>query len=299
MDPILEWGLDLITEIQQFHGPVLDDVFRIITFLGTEMFYLLLLPLLIWCVDFRLGGRVAIFLLLSSYMNSNLKDLFCQPRPFQIDPTVKLSDAWGCGLPSGHAQSSVIVWGSLAIWMRRPWFWILALGLMFVIGFSRIYLGVHFPTDVLAGWMIGTLLLGLYSVTHLRVERWLAGLRFGTGVTLALAVPLVLLFPHPTRHTTSTLASLAGFGVGLVLTKQYISFSPSGPFWQRVSRFLVGGTIILALYFGLKILFPGEESALYLVFHFTRYFSIGIWAGFGGPWLFRRLRLAPARKKMN
>src|SRR4030042_2683100 len=111
MEAILQWGIGFINIVQQIHGPVLDSIFRIITFLGTEKFYLILLPLIFWCLDFRLGARLAIILLLSVYINLGLKDILQQPRPFDIDPTVQLTDAEGYGLPSGHAQSGVAMGG--------------------------------------------------------------------------------------------------------------------------------------------------------------------------------------------
>ena len=119
MEAILQWGIGFINIVQQIHGPVLDSIFRIITFLGTERFYLLLLPLIFWCVGLKLGARLAVILLLSVYINFGLKDILQQPRPFDIDPSVQLVDTRGYGLPSGHAQSSVAVWGFIASWINK------------------------------------------------------------------------------------------------------------------------------------------------------------------------------------
>ena len=293
MGALLQWGIDLIVAIQQIHGPALDTIFRAITSMGEEEFFLLLLPLLMWCVDFWLGARVTVLFLLSSYLNVDLKDLFQQPRPFDLAPSVRLSSAEGYGLPSGHSQAAIVVWGSVAAWARKTWFWVVAIGLMVLIGFSRIYLGVHFPTDVLAGWAIGAVLLGSYLAVQHGGEKRLAELNLGMQMLLALALPLVLLLLHPTKDTTAAMATLAGAGVGLALTRRWVSFSARGPWWQRAVRFLVGGTIVLALYLGLRAVFPGEGSAFYMVFRFLRYGLIGVWVSLGAPWLFRLLQLAP------
>lgn len=291
METILQWGIDLIITIQQIHGPALDSIFRAITFMGEEEFYLVILPLLLWCVDFRLGARLGALFLLSTYFNFGIKDLCRQPRPFELDASLKLADAEGYGLPSGHSQSAVVVWGSIAAWAHKNWVWAVATVLMLLIGFSRIYLGVHFPTDVLAGWAIGTVLLCLCLAVQLRVEEWLAKLRLLTHILLALAVPLLLLTIHPTKDTVTALAPLAGMGIGLALTHRYISFSARGPWWQRAVRFLLGGTIVAALYLGLKMVFPGEESPFYLAFRFLRYGVVGLWTTSGAPWLFQIVRL--------
>lgn len=297
MEAPLQWGIDLIVAIQQIHGPALDSIFRVITFMGEEEFYLLLLPLLLWCVDFALGVRLAILFLLSSYLNADLKNLFQQPRPFDLDPSVQLSSAEGYGLPSGHSQSAVVVWGSIAAWARKTWFWVVAIGLMALIGFSRIYLGVHFPTDVLAGWAIGAVLLYLYLAVPPGGEKRFAELSLGVQMLLALAVPVVLLLIHPVKDTTTALATLAGAGAGLALTHRYTPFSARGPWWQRALRFLIGSAVVFVLYLGLKMVFPGEGSPLYLVFRFLRYWLIGVWVTFGAPWLFRQLHLSPETER--
>jgi membrane-associated phospholipid phosphatase len=292
VEPLLQWGLDLIVALQQVH-PALHGVFRTVTFMGEPEFYLLLLPLLFWCVDFGLGARVAIFLLLSSHLNLSLKAMFQQPRPFDFNPALQLTSAEGYGLPSGHAQSAVVVWGSIAAWAHKVWFWAVAVGLMVLIGISRVYLGVHFPMDVLAGWAIGALSLGLYLTTQKGVMNWLAALGLAQQLLLVLAVPLLLFVTVPVVDTATAMGTLAGAGAGLVLTYRFAPFRARGPWWQRALRFVAGGAIVLLLYRAFKVVFPGEASALYLVFRFLRFGIIGLWGSLGAPWLFRLLRLAP------
>jgi len=294
VESLLQWGIDLIVAIQQIHGPVLDSIFRIITFLGTERFYLLFLPLIFWCVDSGLGARLAILVLFSSYLNLELKDLFQQPRPFDINPSVQLSDVEGYGLPSGHAQTSTVLWASIAIRVHKTWFLVAAIGLVVLIGFSRIYLGVHFPTDVMAGWLIGGALLGLYIALEPRISRRLAQLRLRYQVLLALAVPLVLLLIHPVDYTAYFMGMLAGIVSGLALAHRYIPWGVRGPWWHRALRFLIGSAVVFALNLGLKVVFPSEDGmAFYLVLRFIGSGIIGIWVTLGAPWLFRLLKLAP------
>ena len=292
MDAIWQWGIDLIQTIQLAHGPALDAVFKAITSLGDEWFSLILLPLLFWCVDFGVGVRLAFVYLLSVYVNTGLKDLFQHPRPFELDPTVKLHDASGYGLPSGHSQSAVVVWGNIAAAFRKTWLWVLAILLMLLIGFSRIYLGVHFPTDVLGGWAVGVVFLAAYLTLEPRVETWLKDSSLTVQLGLAVAVPLVLLLLHPTKDTGSSMAVLVGMGIGVVLSRRMFPFSATGPLRQRAARFLVGVIGLFAFYFGLKFVFPGEGEPLYFTLRVVRYALVGLWAALGAPWLFVRLRLA-------
>ena len=90
--------------------------------------------------------------------------------------------------------------------------------------------------------------------------------------------------------------SLLGVGVGLALSQRVAPFSVAGPWWQRVLRFLAGAVGLIALYFGLSLVFPGEGEPLYFVLRFVRYALVGLWATLGAPWLFLRLRLAETRQ---
>jgi len=291
MEAIWQWGLDLIRTIQLVHGPALDAVFRAITFMGNEEFFLILLPLIFWCVDFAVGVRLAFVYLLSVYANTGLKYLFAHPRPFELDPTVQLYDAEGYGLPSGHSQSAVVVWGTIATGFRKAWLWVVAILLMVLIGFSRVYLGVHFPTDVLSGWAVGAVFLAAYLALEPRFTAWLKRAGLAVQLALAVAVPLALLLLHHTRDTGSSMAVLMGMGVGVVLSRRIVPFSADGPLWQRAVRLLVGAIVLLILYLGLKLVFPAEGEPLYFVMRVVRYALVGLWAALGAPWMFRKLRL--------
>ena len=292
MEAIWQWGLEFIRTVQLVHGPVLDAVFKGITFMGEEEFFLVLLPMIFWCVDCRLGARLAVLFLLSTYANTGFKNVFAHPRPFDLDPTVKLHEAHGYGLPSGHSQSAVVVWGTIAARLRKTWGWIVAVLLMVLIGFSRIYLGVHFPTDVLGGWAVGAVCLAVYLALEPSIAAWLKRVGLTMQLVLAVAVPLALLLLFPVRDVISAMGVLMGMGVGMALTCRVAPFSPSGPLWQCAVRFLVGAIGVFVLYFGLKLVLPVEGEPLYAAMRFVRYGLVGLWAGLGAPWLFRRLGLA-------
>jgi len=219
----MEWGLRVIAWFQQF-SPALDWPFRVFTFMGEEEFFLLLLPLVYWCLDRRTGARLTIAFLLCAYTNAVAKAMAALPRPPEYAPgRVKvLWDATGYGFPSGHTQSAVVVWGYLAAQARRRWVWILAAVMMLFIPLSRIYLGVHFPYDVLGGYVIGAALLLLYLWLEPGIERWLEekGLIWRLGVATLAPLILMLLFLTPDGVTSG--ATLMGMGVGFVLERHWV-----------------------------------------------------------------------------
>ena len=290
---ILDWGINVILWFQQF-SPTLDLPFKVLTFMGEEEFFLLLLPLVYWCLDRRSGARLAILFLFSAYLNASAKVLAGQPRPFAYDVRVRqLAETVGGGLPSGHTQNAVAVWGYLAATFQRTWLWVVAGLLMVLIPLSRIYLGVHFPTDLLGGYLIGAALLLLYLWLEPATEAWLRKKSLAWQLGVALAVPLLLMLLLLTEDGVTTGAVLMGMGAGFVLERRWIGFESGGVWWKQVLRLLLGVAVLFGLWMGLRLAFASAEPAL--LFRFVRYGLVGLWSGLGAPWAFVRLRLAETR----
>lgn len=290
MDGMLDWGIDVVLWFQQT-SPALDGLFKFLTFLGDEEFYLVLLPLVYWSIDRATGVRLMLIALFSSLVNATAKELGGQPRPFGYDDrVVPLVDAGGYGLPSGHAQGAVVVWGFIGLEARRRWMWAVAVALMLGIGLSRIYLGVHFPTDVLGGAILGLALLFAWKRYGHRAERWFCALTTAAQLLLAAAVPLVVMMAFPAEDVVTASATFLGMSTGVVLERRHLGFETAGPITSRALRFLVGGLLLAGLWLGLRTLFAGLEPALLL--RLVRYALVGFWGAFGAPWLFLRLSLA-------
>ena len=154
MDILMQWGIHVILALQSVPG--WTEVMKFYSLFGTEEFFLVVMPVLYWCVDSAVGIQLGIALIASSSLNSLLKVAFHLPRPYWVDRRVLgLSTETSYGLPSGHAMVSTTLWGLLAAHLKRWWTWAAALLLIGLISLSRLYLGVHFPTDVAAGWVFG------------------------------------------------------------------------------------------------------------------------------------------------
>ena len=286
MEGLLQWGIQGNQAVQAWGNPALDAFFRAITMLGDEKFYLLLVPFLYWVVDKRLALRAGVLYLLSAYVNVVLKAIFAIPRP-SAELVRVLDDPGGYSFPSGHAQSTTTAWGYLAASARKRWLWVVAVVIIVLVGLSRVYLGVHYPQDVIVGTLVAALLVMLY----IRLEKWLAGRAQPSllaQVALALAVPLVLLLLHAETDTCSSLGTLLGLSLGVILERRFVRFGNAGSAARRALRFGVGIAVVLALYAGLKLIFPAD-----LGFRVLRYGLIGLWASFGAPWVFVRTGLAP------
>ncbi len=291
MDGILEWGYDLISWTQQF-SPALDTVFKVITTLGSEQGFLLLLPLIYWCVDKRRGARLGLLLMLCALFNYALKDLFNQPRP-SPDRVKVLAEETSPGLPSGHSQNAVTVYGFLAAQVRQPRVWVIAGLIAFCVGLSRIYLGVHFPSDVLGGWAAGIALLALFMWAELEGAHRLRAWPWGYKMALAVGAPLGLFVVYPNENSAQIAGVLIGLLAGVLIELRWVRFNAKGMLWQRALRFIVGSVILIVVWLGSKVLVPSEPETTALVFRLIRYVVVGAWTSVGAPWLFVRAGLAP------
>jgi len=298
MQAMLDRGVDVVLWLQRFH-PVLDLPFIGLSLLGQEALYVLL-PVLYWGFNRRTGARLALLFLLSAWANALAKLLANQPRPFQYDPRVlQLSAATGGGFPSGHTQGAVVVWGYLAARRRRWWLWVLAGLLILLIPLSRVYLGLHFPVDLLGGYVIGAALLLPYLGLEPAAEAWLDRKGLWWQLGLALCVSALLAIGSGAADKAAAVqavdspemivAFLAGIAIGLVLERRWVRFEPAGSWAKRVLCVLLGVALMLVLRGGLQAVLgsdplPGAGFATAVL--------LGLFAAGGAPWLFVRLRLA-------
>lgn len=294
MEGVLEWGVEVIKAIQTVASPGLTAVMRALTLIGSEYFYLIFLPILFWCVDERYGARFGLVFLLSSFVNGWLKVVFAQPRPYHLDPSVGMGTESSYGLPSGHSQGTATFWGLLAPKIRRPWGLALAAFVPVLIGFTRLYLGVHFPTDVFLGLALGWAFAIAGIVLGDGAARLLAS--WNVRVRILLAAALALAMNALNGKDTNISGIFFGTAVGACFLFDRLRFdASSGGFGQKALRLALGLAGVAAIYFGVKLVAPGSGEQLYALFRFVRYALVGAWVSFGAPWAFMRLRLAGSR----
>jgi len=294
MEAVLGWGVEVIRGIQTIASPGLTAVMKVLTLAGSEYFYMLFLPIMFWCVDERYGARFGLVLLSSGFVNSWLKVAFAQPRPYDLDPSIGLSRETSHGLPSGHAQGTSTFWGFLAPRIGKPWGLVLAILIPLLISFTRLFLGVHFPTDIFLGLALGWGFAIAGLVLGDRVAALLGSWNIRVKIILAAAISLGMNFLDP--NDTSVSGVFLGVAVGAAFLFERLRFdASSGSAREKATRFALGWAGLAVLYFGIKLVSPKADEPMYALFRLIRYGLVGAWVSYGAPWLFIKLKLAGTR----
>jgi len=323
MQTLIENGIAFIIALQSM-GDWLTIPMRLFSYLGTEDFFFIVLPLLYWCVDASLGLRVGLILVTSSMLNYTGKLLFAGPRPYWVSAHVRA--LWAettFGAPSGHAQHAVVVWGIIAAYGKKTWMWVVAILAIFLIGFSRIYLGSHFPHDVILGWLFGSLILWAFTRLWEPLGAWIGRKTFNQQVLIAFVVSFVFIaiglgattyrsdFQIPETWINNTLLAgtdipapvdassiftAAGTFFGLAVGAAWImslgGYQASGPLEKRALRYVIGLVGVIFFWMGLGAVFPHGDGLIVYSLRFIRYALVGWWVAGGAPWVFVRLKLA-------
>jgi membrane-associated phospholipid phosphatase len=280
-------GAEIILWLQASRSPVLDILMLSLSALGSDYAYMVILPLIYWLVDRRRGWFLALVFLSSMELNAIIKEFTEIWRPFQVDPTVTLigpePDTYA--FPSGHAQGSMMIFGGLTA-MRSSLGRSILCGLtVFSIGLTRLYLGVHWPLDVAAGWAFGCLGLGvilaLVKLSEMRPE---IPKHWGTRLLWA-AVGFGMIALHPSKETISPGATLAAVAVLEQWERKWIGFHDCDSISQRITRIAAGLIPPAALLASQHYFLPESLLMEGIVFGL-----LGGWMVLGAPYLFKRLR---------
>ena len=269
-------GLEWIYMLHRLRTPALDALMRFLNFFDRQEFFFLLIPILWLCYRWQLGRKIFYLFALSALVNFGLKALFAEPRPFWTDPSVALIRVPGYSFPSGGAQSSMLIAGLIFYHWKTKWKWLVGSAYVLLISLSRVYLGVHFPLDVLGGWAVGLFLWGLYVTSF----PWaIAQLKTLSPLTILLTSSLVFaasLVAFSSLLMMIIAASAVGMECGIFFntTRFHFACPPVNrlDFWLRA---LLGPGGVFALYFTLFLLLSSSKVAV-----FSLFFIEGLWISF-------------------
>jgi hypothetical protein len=291
-------------------GHTLDLLLEPLHALGGEYGYTTLLPLVFWSVDSRLGRRLYHLMMVNALVNGSLKTWWARPRPYEVDPAriVPFHTESSFGIPSGHTQGGAALGFFFVRQVRRTWLKVLLCLFVFVMGLSRMIMGVHFLQDVLAGWILGYLVVAVFLRLEAPLVARLGALPWG-WLFLPAFIPAVLAIlvdaagsaSYPvTKSLLATGGGYSGILLGMVLERKSGPYSAEGALWKRIVRFPVGLALLLGLNLGLSAAFYAltgdwNPSSGLASLYVLRYLIVGISGYWVIPLIFRLVRLSGGR----
>lgn len=290
--------------LEAVRNPILDVFMQGITWLGDEAFFLLIALWVFWCVSKKWGYYLMSIGFVGTILNQFLKLAFRIPRPWIRDPAFTAVEgaragAEGYSFPSGHTQSAVGTFGGIAHFTRYNWVRVVCWGLIVLVPFSRMYLGVHTPADVAVSFVIATVLVFAFKPFMDHSDRrpgLLYGLFFAMAVLAVLYVVYVECWPFPPdidaanyasgcENAYTLLGAVIGLNIAHYVDDQFVRFETTAPPLAQGLKFLLGLLVILAAKEGLKFpmtaLFGGHPAA-----EAVRYFVVVLIAGCIWPMTF-------------
>lgn len=296
--------MELLYFLEGLRTPVGDAFFSLITHLGEETLFIVAGLLVFWCIDKLQGYYLLIVGLTGTVINQFLKLWFRIPRPWVKDPDFTIvesarAEATGYSFPSGHTQSSVGVFGSVARWNKNLAVRVVCIVLCVLVPLSRMYLGVHTPMDVGVSVFVALVLIfGVYPLIQKAAENptTMRVIMGGMVFIAAANIAFVELYHFPADVDADNLAhgiknayTMMGCMLGVWLTyevdSRFIQFQTQAVWWAQVLKLVIGLAILLAIKAGMKApllaVFGGHDIA-----NAVRYFLMVAFAGCIWPMTF-------------
>ena len=266
--------------LQSFGNPLIDKLFIAITNLGSHPVYFIIASVIFWCYSKKTGIRAMYVILFSAFFAIYLKDTFTMPRPPEHLHKVPVD---GFGFPSVHAQASAGFWGYMGKITRDQKIIITGTAAVILISLSRVYLGVHYAGDVIAGIFFGLLIALAFFKAESYIIKWkISRIR---KYCLAIMFPSVLMilaaaFGITLEQLIELWLVMVFTGAGYLLEEELIGLEDIKNNSQRIKRAFMGvllaGFVYLMFYkFSNHVFYDG-----------IMYAALGFTTTFVAPWSF-------------
>lgn len=263
------WEVVLMELMQSYAGTVTTMLASVITMCGEEMVLIAVLGFLYWCYDKEMGKKIGTGLFIGLVLNPMIKNVFLRRRPYFDNPTIKClkpvsseGDIYditsqGYSFPSGHSTNAAAVFGAMAYYIKSRTIRIICIVLPVLVGISRFFLGVHYPTDVITGLILGTIIVFIVPVLYERMtdKRIL--------YLILIVCGLMGIFWCRSNDYFTGMGIMTGSFAGFVFEENVVKFKGTKKPLNCALRLLGGLVIFLALNMILKLPFSDEflESA--------------------------------------
>lgn len=294
--------MDFLYLLEKIRVPVLNEFMLLITRFGEETAFLIVALVVFWCVDKTKGYYILSVGFFGTIANQFMKLWFRIPRPWVLDENFTILEqardaATGYSFPSGHTQNAVGTFGAIACTTKKRWLRIAAIIIAVLVPFSRMYIGVHTPLDVLVAAVIAILLIVILKPLVSGEKKNVLPALFCLMIVLSAGfLCFVEFYPFPVdvdvhnlesgRNNAYTLiGALLGLVVVYIVDKKWQNFSTKAVWWAQILKVVLGLVLVLLVKSGMK-------APLNLLFgdylgRAVRYFLIVIVSGIFWPMSFK------------
>ena len=263
-----QWEVDLMEWFQHLlNGGFGTTLTKVFTFIGGEKFSLIMLLIIYFCYKKTVARRVSIPLMASTLWFPMIKCVVLRLRPYMVHPDrvqmweLPEADAHpmdvvqqGYSMPSGHSAMSLALYGSLAAEVKKRWMWCVAIILPLLVGICRFIVGAHYPTDVLAGWALGLVVVGIITLLEKKVKNeWIRHL-------ILLASVLPGMFYVRTDDYFTALGLMIGIIAAFHFEDKFVRFSDTRNIWAKILR--VAGSLVIYFVLNKLLKMPFSEAFL-------------------------------------
>lgn len=285
--------LDVLLFIQSMRTDLLNMLFQGVTMLGEEIIIVLLVAVLYFCIDKLFAQKLLYTLLTSIGINGIVKNLVKFPRPFSTGKItcVREGTATGYSFPSGHTQSFATTSTTIAKKVKKVWVAIIVGILIALVAFSRLYLGAHYPSDVVVGAVLGITIaiVGSILFDKIKNKKWLY---LGT---ILIELPFVIFFlitpDVEYEDFFKAFGMIVGFLLAVMFEEKHAPLEYNIGTGKKVLRVLIGVALALIVKEGLKLIFVSNLLGVTLLLEALRCGML-IFATLGiGPWIFKKLKI--------
>lgn len=282
--------MDFLYFLQELRNPVLDNIFYILTNIGSEIIVIGVLCIFFWCLDKKTAYKLCFTYFVSGLAVQGLKIACRIERPWVRDSRLypveaAKEGATGYSFPSGHTQSSTGLFSGLAFHFKKAWLYIAGFALTALVMFTRMYLGCHTPADVLVSF--GVTLAVSFGVNFV-FEHFKSSKTSNIIVFILIEIISIALIGYSYYVVASgkSSADLAmdgfkaagagiGFGIGWFIEVTFVNFDPKATktIWGQIIKLIVGIAVALLLKSGIKAIFGGDS----IIVNIVRYTLAVLW----------------------
>ncbi len=278
----MEIQIKILQFFEQIRTETLTLLMTTITIMAESLFIVAILAGLYWCVDKIKSKRLAWFVLFNFVGNGMIKNLIQMPRPFDLGVVkpIRAETATSFSFPSGHTQTATSFWSGAMLVLRTKGMYVMGSCIILLTALSRVYLGVHWPMDVLGGIFFGV----IFTLLANKLLGDKGEIRPAHVIGVSIVVLLVMI-SKVDADLYKGAAALWGMTCGAYIEQKYIQFEAVQNWRIQLKKILIGFGGLVLIYLILSKVLPAVK-----IVKMIKYALLLLWITAGAPFIFKKLK---------